>query len=93
MPRILVLLMAVFLATQAAAGTWTDNQFVYKPSLGAKGETEKNTFDSGLDRVDAHLGKYKTLGSGLRHPFRSPVHHRLHGDHLGDPRRHGQRHR
>lgn len=62
MPRILVLLMAVFLAGQAAAGTWTGNQFVYKPSLGARGEAEKNTFDAGLDRVDAHLGKYKTLG-------------------------------
>jgi hypothetical protein len=62
MHGILALIMAIFLANQAGAGTWTDHQFIYKPSLGARGNIEKNTFDSGLDRVDAHLGRYKTLG-------------------------------
>jgi hypothetical protein len=62
MHGVLALLMVMFLAGQAAAGAWTGNQFIYKPSLGARGETEKNTFDAGLERVDAHLGKYKTLG-------------------------------
>lgn len=49
-------------STVAWAGEWTLNNFIYKPALGAKGATEKNTFDAGLDLVDAHLGKYKTLG-------------------------------
>ncbi|MDI6854257.1 MAG: right-handed parallel beta-helix repeat-containing protein [Deltaproteobacteria bacterium] len=62
MPSILALIMVMILVGQAAAGTWTEHQFIYKPSLGARGEIQKNAFDSGLDRVDAHLGKYKTLG-------------------------------
>jgi hypothetical protein len=62
MQSLSLLIMAIFLANQAMAGTWAGNQFIYKPSLGARGETEKSIFDQGLDRVDAHLGKYKTLG-------------------------------
>jgi hypothetical protein len=44
------------------AGTWTANDFLYKPSLGARGEAEKHTYDSGLDRVDARLGKEIWVG-------------------------------
>ncbi|MBW1992100.1 MAG: hypothetical protein JRI59_08305, partial [Deltaproteobacteria bacterium] len=62
MQGVLALIAAIFLATQAVAGTWTANQFIYKPALGARGQTEKETFDAGLDKIDAHLGKYKTLG-------------------------------
>lgn len=62
MHGVLALIMAIFLANQAAAGAWTPNSFIYKPALGARGQTEKNSFDDGLDRVDGHLGKYKTLG-------------------------------
>jgi hypothetical protein len=62
MRSVLALIVAVFLVNHAAAGTWTSNNFVYKPSLGARGQGEKDAFDSGMDRVDAHLGKYKTLG-------------------------------
>lgn len=58
----LALILAIFLVNQAAAGNWAANGFVYKPALGARGQAEKNAFDAGLDRVDAHLGKYKTLG-------------------------------
>jgi hypothetical protein len=43
-------------------GSWTANDFIYKPSLGARGSTEKNTFDSGLDQVDARLGKQVWVG-------------------------------
>jgi hypothetical protein len=50
------------MAVVATAGTWSDNQFFYKPDLGARGPEEKANFDTGLARVDAHLGKYKTLG-------------------------------
>ncbi|MGQ9688687.1 MAG: hypothetical protein ACUVXF_07890 [Desulfobaccales bacterium] len=49
-------------AVAAAAGTWSDNQFFYKPSLGARGPAEQSSFETGLTRVDAHLGRYKTLG-------------------------------
>lgn len=52
----------LLLAAMATAGTWSPNNFFYQPSLGARGPAEKNNFDAGLNRVDAHLGKYKTLG-------------------------------
>ena len=44
------------------AGNWTSNNFLYKPSLGARGTVEKNTYDSGVDRVDARLGKEIWVG-------------------------------
>jgi hypothetical protein len=50
------------LAGGVAAGEWSENEFLYKPAVGARGVTEKTTFDTGLNRVDSHLGKYKTLG-------------------------------
>jgi hypothetical protein len=57
------LLLAVLGAAGAAqAGEHTANQFFYKPSLGARGETEKSRFDAALEAADAHLGRYKTLG-------------------------------
>lgn len=56
LPCLLVLLVLV------TAGNWSANDFFYQPSLGARGVDEKNHFDIGLERVDAHLGKYKTLG-------------------------------
>ena len=43
-------------------GTWTTNEFGYKPSLGARGTTEKGYFDSGLDRIDTRLGKVVWVG-------------------------------
>lgn len=52
----------LLLAIVAVAGTWTPNNFIYKPSTGARGEGEKTTFDSGLDRVDARLGKETWVG-------------------------------
>jgi hypothetical protein len=63
MIRSLLVLLGTFLIfSQAAAGTWTANEFSYKPALGARGETEKNTYDSGQDRVDARLGKTIWVG-------------------------------
>ena len=55
-------LLVIAMASQAAAGTWTTNQFFYKPSLGARGENEKALYDSGLDQVDTRLGKEIWLG-------------------------------
>lgn len=46
----------------AFAGTWTSNEFVYKPSTGARGADEKSTFDAGMDRVDARLAKEIWIG-------------------------------
>jgi hypothetical protein len=43
-------------------GEHTLNQFFYKPFLGARGTAEKSSFDSGLDQVDARLGKEIWLG-------------------------------
>jgi parallel beta-helix repeat protein len=37
--------------------TYTTNQFLYKPSLGASGTVEKEIFDTAFDLVDARLGK------------------------------------
>ncbi|MEJ2070467.1 MAG: hypothetical protein P8X58_08690 [Syntrophobacterales bacterium] len=52
----------LFCLVLVVAGTWTTNDFVYQPSLGARGAKEKSKFDTGLARVDSHLSKYKTLG-------------------------------
>jgi hypothetical protein len=52
----------LLLAAAATAGTWSANNFLYQPALGARGANEKNNLDLGLNRVDAHLGQYKTLG-------------------------------
>ncbi|MEJ5330167.1 MAG: glycosyl hydrolase family 28-related protein [Desulfobaccales bacterium] len=62
--KMMVCLMCFALlgAAMAEAGVKTSNQFFYKPSLGARGTAEMSQFDAGLDLVDAHLGKYKTLG-------------------------------
>jgi hypothetical protein len=60
--RLLILGAISFLITEARAGSWTAHEFIYKPALGAKGATEKNTFDSGLDRMDARLGKQIWVG-------------------------------
>jgi hypothetical protein len=60
--RLVGILSLVLMAVVATAGTWSDNQFFYEPDLGARGPGEKANFETGLARVDAHLGKYKTLG-------------------------------
>ena len=61
MKRIGLALLGILLAAQAVAGTWTPNNFLYKPSLGASGESEKTLYDSGLNRVDVRLGNEKWL--------------------------------
>jgi hypothetical protein len=60
--RITGILVILLMAGAASAGTWSVNKFFYEPDLGARGATEKSTFDTGLQKADAHLGKYKTLG-------------------------------
>jgi len=60
--KTLAVIGITFLAIPALAGTWTSNNFIYKPSAGARGEGEKQTFDSGLDRVDARLAKEIWVG-------------------------------
>lgn len=50
------------ISSQAWAGTWTTNGFIYKPALGARGTSEKETYDTGQDRVDARLGKEIWVG-------------------------------
>ncbi len=52
----------LLMAAAVTAGTWSTNNFIYEPALGARGTAEKDIFDTGLRRVDAHLGRYKTLG-------------------------------
>jgi len=60
--RMLAIIAVLLVAIPAVAGTWTPNNFIYKPSLGARGEGEKKTFDTGLDRIDARLGKEIWVG-------------------------------
>lgn len=60
--RITAMLSLLLLAAAAAAGTWSTNNFFYEPALGARGAAEHDYFETGLERVDAHLGRYKTLG-------------------------------
>lgn len=40
-----------------ALGNWSANGFTYKPSLGVRLSLEQKDFKSGLERVDARLGK------------------------------------
>jgi hypothetical protein len=60
--RLLALLWVSVMVSQAWGGTWTANQFAYKPQLGARGAEAKAKFDSGLDRIDARLGKEVWVG-------------------------------
>jgi hypothetical protein len=62
MMRLLILLWLFIIPGQAWAGAWTANGFIYKPALGARGASEKNTYDAGQDRLDARLGKQIFLG-------------------------------
>jgi parallel beta-helix repeat protein len=50
------------MVTQVMAGIWTSNNFLYKPSEGARGALEKARFDSGLNQVDSRLSKERWLG-------------------------------
>ena len=59
---IIGLLLASIFTLPAWAGSLTTNKFLYKPSLGARGDAEKKTFDAGLDRLDARLGKEIWVG-------------------------------
>lgn len=56
------LLLLGLLVIGVTGGVWTSNEFIYKPSLGARGQTEKNSFDVGMDRVDNRLGKEIWVG-------------------------------
>jgi hypothetical protein len=66
MGRILLALVStLFLVMQVMAGTWTSNNFLYKPAIGARGDDEKVKFDSGLNRVDSRLANEKWLNDSL----------------------------
>jgi hypothetical protein len=61
----LALLSTLFLVMPIMAGTWTSNNFLYQPAIGARGDDEKAKFDSGLERVDARLANEKWLNDSL----------------------------
>ena len=42
-------------------GTYTPQHFFFKPALGARGYSQKNLFDLGMDQVDARLAKENML--------------------------------
>jgi hypothetical protein len=62
---LLALVSALFLVMSVTAGTWTSNNFLYKPATGARGDEEKAKFDSGLNRVDSRLANEKWLNDPL----------------------------
>lgn len=59
---ILVWLLTGGFTLPAWAGALTTNKFFYKPSLGARGDNEKKSFEASLDRIDARLGKEIWVG-------------------------------
>jgi hypothetical protein len=61
MPGLLASLGVLLMVTQVMAGAWTSHGFFYKPAMGARGEQEKTSFDSGLERVDTRLANEKWL--------------------------------
>jgi hypothetical protein len=62
MQNLFALIGVLILTTQVMAGSWTSNNFLYKPDEGARGQHEKARFDSGSDRIDARLGKEIWVG-------------------------------
>jgi hypothetical protein len=56
------LLIFLAISAEGLAGIWTTNEFIYKPGQGARGESEKSTYDSGQDRVDVRLAKEVWVG-------------------------------
>ena len=60
--RITGVFCLLLLAMTATAGTWSANRFFYQPNVDARGTAEKANFDTGINRVDAHLATEKTLG-------------------------------
>jgi hypothetical protein len=63
--KVVALIWIFAITCQAVAGEWTANHFIYKPSLGARGATEKNNYDTGQDRIDSRLGKEIWVGDPL----------------------------
>jgi hypothetical protein len=62
---LLALVSTLFLVTQVMAGAWTSNNFLYKPTIGARGDDERAKFESGLNRVDSRLANEKWLNDSL----------------------------
>jgi hypothetical protein len=60
-----VVVLCLILVGVAWGGAVTSNGFIYKPSLGAKGQTELNLYNAGQDRVDTRLGKEVFIGDPL----------------------------
>ena len=60
--KYIALLLLGLLVMGVTGGVWTSNQFIYKPSLGARGTAEKEAFDAGLNRIDTRLGKEIWVG-------------------------------
>lgn len=60
--RFLVILSVIIIPNLSLAGTWTANEFLYHPAIGARGAEEKAKFDAGLDRLDARLSKEIWVG-------------------------------
>lgn len=59
---LVIVLLIMVLVSQLRGGTWTFNEFIYKPEVGARGANEKSSYDSGMDRIDARLGKEIWVG-------------------------------
>ena len=63
MKKYLVLMVILLTASSAwAAGTWSANNFSYKPQLTTQGTTDYTNFNTSQDRVDAKLGQIITVG-------------------------------
>lgn len=59
---LLAFLWLIIFPSIVSGGAWTSNEFIYKPGLGARGQQEEAQFDSGLERIDARLGKEIWVG-------------------------------
>jgi hypothetical protein len=59
------LLIFLAISAEGLAGLWTTNEFIYKPAIGDRGQTSKDLFDAGLDRIDARLGEEIWVGDPL----------------------------
>lgn len=64
MKRMIQAIVIILLGTAVtwAAGSWSPNNFSYKPQLTTQGTTDYNNFNTSQDRVDARLAKEVWVG-------------------------------
>ena len=74
MKKYLVLMIILLTASSAwASGTWSANNFSYKPQLTTQGTTDYANFNTSQDRVDAKLAQIVSVGDPAYPTFAAAI--------------------